>query len=173
MSPTVLTEATAFAGLGAALKRLRERSGLSQVALQKAAGLGASTVSDWERGVSAPHVESIAALLSAMGLTLHDLARALDEVVGSGPRVSSGRPNARWVAALSGRPLDEDWLYGFAAGVLEPGDAQAREDFVASVVTVAEELARRVLAEVDAQARAVAEAAVSYDAPRPPRKGKR
>lgn len=149
MPAAVLTGPQAFEGLSAALRLLRERSGLSQVALQKAAKLGASTVSDWERGVSAPHVDSIAALLSAMGLGLHDLARALDEVNGRAPQLQRGRPNARWVAAMTGRILDEDLVFGLAGGWLDPGDAQAREDFVASVETVASELARRVVSEVD------------------------
>lgn len=143
-----LSGVAAFDRLGTALQALRSRAGLSQRGLEATAGLSTSSISRYENG-ERPSLATLQAILSGLGCSLHELASALDQADGVAG-AQRGRANARWVAALSGRPLDEDRLFGFAAGVLDPGDAQAREDFVASVETVASELARRVVAELDA-----------------------
>ena len=147
--PPKLTGDSPMAGLGAALRRLREKAGLSQAQIQERAKLGASTVSDWEREVSAPHLDSLAAVLKALNLTLSDLAAALDEVNGRAPVASAGKPRMRWVSGLTLRPrFDLDSLTGFLYGLgLE--DEQGRADFIASVEYTARKLGEAALRRVD------------------------
>lgn len=139
---------------GAALRVVRTEKGFSQVEAAKAAGLALTVLNRAETGKSLLSMNSLFAFLDGVGAELRDLAHAIDVASGRVAMASPGRPNARWVAALSGRPLDEDRLFGFAAGVLDPEDAQAREDFVASVETVAGEMARRVVVDLDQPAKA-------------------
>jgi len=68
---------------GAQLRRLRERAGLSQAALAEHAGLGVNTLAALELERRRPHPRTLAALVSALGLTpaerdrLHELAEHL------------------------------------------------------------------------------------------------
>lgn len=68
--------------VGSALRRLREARGLDQVPLGELAGISARTIGRVETGAGPPNFQTVHALLTAMGLTLHDLAEALDEVAG-------------------------------------------------------------------------------------------
>ena len=68
---------------GSQLRRLRERAGLSQAALAERAGLGVNTLAALELERRRPHPHTLAALVSALGLTpaerdrLHELAEQL------------------------------------------------------------------------------------------------
>jgi transcriptional regulator with XRE-family HTH domain len=154
-----LTETDHFARLGRALRQLREKAGLSQVALQAKAGLGASTVSDWERGVSTPHLDSVNSLLNAMGLNVFDLARALDQVDGTMKSPdNAGQARPRWVSQFVLRPkFDVDTLYGYAFGVIAPEDPSARQDFIASVSAAATALAQEAVRLVEETADSIPE----------------
>ena len=62
-------------GVDSALKRLREAAGLSQQALAARIGVGVTTISRWERGVSPAmlSVPQMKALCRELGVALDDL----------------------------------------------------------------------------------------------------
>lgn len=90
--------------VGPALLRLRERSGLTQEQLAARAKLTPAMLSRYERGARTPHLKSLSAILFGLNVDFRDLAEELDPAP---PLAHSGRPNARWVAMMAGRPLDE------------------------------------------------------------------
>ena len=93
--------------------------------------------------MSSPHLASLDAILTALGLTLHDLAEALDEATGRGRPARAGKPDARLVAQLVARGgLSGDFLEGLAATATAPG---AAADFVATVQAAAAALAEQAL----------------------------
>jgi transcriptional regulator with XRE-family HTH domain len=66
----------------AALKRLREGSGLRQVQVSWRSGLSKAQVSSFETGKVLPSVASLIAYLSGVGRDLSDLQQALTELSG-------------------------------------------------------------------------------------------
>ena len=62
-------------GVDSALKRLREAAGLSQQELAARIGVGVTTISRWERGVSPAmlSVPQMKALCRELGVALNDL----------------------------------------------------------------------------------------------------
>jgi transcriptional regulator with XRE-family HTH domain len=56
------------------LKRLRERRGLSQAALARAAGVPLGTLRGWEYARRTPLLDAAARLADALGCTLDELA---------------------------------------------------------------------------------------------------
>lgn len=59
--------------MGEKIRQLRERAGLSQKQLAEALGLDQSSVSLWERGITAPTVGTIYRLASVLGCHPGDL----------------------------------------------------------------------------------------------------
>jgi transcriptional regulator with XRE-family HTH domain len=74
--------------LGQALRFLRDRQNLTQVAVANRARLTKAMLSCYETGVQFPSLQSLAATLGALGANLHDLQEALDQV----PEPSSLEP---------------------------------------------------------------------------------
>lgn len=64
--------------LGAAVRQLREKRGLTQEGLAQKAGITTGTVSLIERGQSNPAWGTVKAIAAALDLSLADLARAED-----------------------------------------------------------------------------------------------
>lgn len=69
-------------GLGSALRRLRERRGLTQRGLAQRAGLSDAAISKIENGRRLPDGSSLSSIMAALAIDLHELALALDEVNG-------------------------------------------------------------------------------------------
>ena len=67
-----------LAGYGEAIRRLRERAGLNQSQLAKRARIGLRTLQRCESEEGFPALDTVDALLVALGIGLADLARELD-----------------------------------------------------------------------------------------------
>lgn len=131
---------------GPALRRLREERHMTQLAVQAAAELGTGTLSEWENERSAPHLDSLDAILAAMGANLHDLANALDKENARSPLHRPGQPRELWVRRLFALgDLREDSLVGLALGLRDDSDPAFNADFRESVGEAARYLADRVL----------------------------
>ncbi|OQC38774.1 MAG: hypothetical protein BWX64_01826 [Acidobacteria bacterium ADurb.Bin051] len=108
-------------------------------------------LSRYERGARAPHLGTLSAILTALGLTLHDLADAIDEVAGRNPPQRSGRPETHLVAQIVARGgLSGEYLDGLAAKSTATPEATA--DFVATVLAAATALAERAIERARAEA---------------------
>lgn len=142
-----------LSGFGEAMRRLRERRGISsQLALAEAAGVSLGTVNKLETGKRLPDFQTTEALLDAMGFDLHDVARALDEVKGRAPQRTEAEADPRVVAAITNhwKHGDREWLLGYAAAVIDPEEPGSHERFAASVEVAASELGRFVLSQMAA-----------------------
>lgn len=96
-----------LAALGKGLLALRKAKGLSQEALATKADIGGGAqVSRYERDEERPSIENLDKLLDGLGLTLHDLARALDEVNGRTPTQALGAPPAGAFEQRAAEPLN-------------------------------------------------------------------
>lgn len=62
-----------------AFTQLRERSGLSMTELARQARTYPSTISSWERGVKAPSMSRLAAVIAALGADISDVVTFPDE----------------------------------------------------------------------------------------------
>lgn len=69
-----------FGNLGKALIRLRERKGVSQASVARAAGIGKSQLSKYEHGKELPKLESLERVLGALGASYFELSWILDVV---------------------------------------------------------------------------------------------
>jgi transcriptional regulator with XRE-family HTH domain len=67
-----------FQNLGRTLIRLRERSGKSQAALARAAGVGKSQLSKYENSKELPKLDSLERVLAALGVGYFEFFRMLD-----------------------------------------------------------------------------------------------
>jgi transcriptional regulator with XRE-family HTH domain len=134
-----------IARLPEALRRLRKKSRLPQQQIEARAGLGASSLSRYERGDERPSLTTLWKLLDALGADLHDLAIELDEEPEASRR--PGRPRPEWVSDLAVLGLGREATRGFAFGVVRSSDAAAEQDFVASAQEAAAAIARQALDE--------------------------
>jgi transcriptional regulator with XRE-family HTH domain len=66
--------------LGKALRLLRSRQNVTQVAIADRAGLTKAMLSCYETGAQLPSMQSLASTLQALGADFHDLQDALDQV---------------------------------------------------------------------------------------------
>jgi transcriptional regulator with XRE-family HTH domain len=69
-----------FQNLGRTLILLRERTGKSQAATARAAGIGKSQLSKYEKSKELPKLDSLERVLLALGVDAFDFFRALDVV---------------------------------------------------------------------------------------------
>src|SRR5262249_10252851 len=74
--------------MGQRLKELRERAGLTQEALARAADVGTDAVRKWERGKRTPMLDRAARLADVLGCTL-------DELAGRTPLPEAVKPKAK------------------------------------------------------------------------------
>lgn len=135
--------------IGPALRLLRERAGLNQQQLEQRAGLGASSLSRYERGSERPSLPTLAAILNGLGVGFQDLGDAVDELTGAPRALRAGRPRREWVGVLRDMGISEPVLRGFAFEGYSSGVDVDRIE--ADLVASAQEAAREI-----------AEAAASY-----------
>lgn len=64
--------------LGAAIRRLRERCGVTQEQLAHDAGVTTGTISKLERGTAAPSWATVRQIAAALGVSLVELAREVE-----------------------------------------------------------------------------------------------
>ena len=60
-------------GIEERLKKLRKSAGLTQTELADRMGVHPQTISKWERGISQPDISQLAALASALGVSIEEL----------------------------------------------------------------------------------------------------
>lgn len=103
-----------FAGLGKALRWLREKRGLRQYEVARAAGITKAMLSAYETGKQRPSLESLEKVLGALGSDLTSLVRALDHVneratpgVESPPTSGIAPPDVRAVLGAEDVPAEE------------------------------------------------------------------
>lgn len=65
-----------YTEVGSAIKRLREKKGLTQISLAEMIGVSFQAVSAWERGASLPDLYNAAALANKLGVTVDTLLRS-------------------------------------------------------------------------------------------------
>lgn len=111
------------------LRGLRRRTGRTQVDVAGSAGVPQANLSRWESGRVRPSLESLIAVLNALGMTFRDLQDAFDAASANG-----GSPNGvilpidqtdhayRWLADLDRRVKR---LEGLADGASEDGAESA------------------------------------------------
>ena|SRR5829696_2506231 len=80
-----------FAGLGAALRTLRQRRGLKQMDLAEKAGLSKGTLSQFETEQREPSLRSLGRLLEALECDLYELQDVLVLVTGGRNKLFSRR----------------------------------------------------------------------------------
>lgn len=112
--------------IAAALRRERERAGLSQSELARRASVAKSTLSQLEAGTGNPGVETLWALATALGITFSRLVEPPpDEVrlvrAGEGPRTEAERASYSATLLSSAPPGTRRDLYRLTA---EPGRAR-------------------------------------------------
>lgn len=131
---------------------MREALGAKQEEIARRAGITPAMLSRYERGARWPHWTTLESVLDALGATLYDLARALDEAEGRAPQRTEAEADPRVVAVLTQRwtKNDADWILGYAAAVIDPEEPGSHERFAASVEVAASELGRFVLSQMAA-----------------------
>lgn len=78
-------EGDEFAGLGEALRRLREDRGLTQKELAQRSGTARRVVNSWETGRNLPRVPTLEGALEALGADLFELLGTIEAVNGRPP----------------------------------------------------------------------------------------
>jgi transcriptional regulator with XRE-family HTH domain len=81
-----LSAGSPFAGLGIALRTLRQRRGMKQMELARMAGLSKGTLSQFETGQREPSLASLGRLLEALECDLYELQDTLVLVTGATSR---------------------------------------------------------------------------------------
>ncbi|MBU2670696.1 XRE family transcriptional regulator [Actinoplanes bogorensis] len=126
MERTVHEPAPPLATIAAALRRERERAGISLAELARRAGLAKSTLSQLESGTGNPSIETLWSLGVALGVPFSRLVEPPEAQVrviraGEGPRLQADE--ADFVATLlaAGSPHTRRDLYVME---LEPGQAR-------------------------------------------------
>jgi transcriptional regulator with XRE-family HTH domain len=121
-----------LAVIAAALRRERDRAGISQTELARRAGLAKSTLSQLEAGTGNPSIETLWALGVALGVPFSRLVEPLAtavRVIRSGEGTSLRADHADFVATLlaTGAPHTRRDIYVFE---LEPGHAREAEPHI-------------------------------------------
>jgi transcriptional regulator with XRE-family HTH domain len=132
MDRTTRPEGSPVAAIAAALRRERERAGLSLGELARRAGIAKSTLSQLEAGNGNPSVETVWALGVALGVPFSRLveqATARVRVVraGEGPRIRSQQANFVGTLLTAGVPQARRDIYLIE---LEPGMAREAEPHI-------------------------------------------
>jgi transcriptional regulator with XRE-family HTH domain len=121
-----------LAVIAAALRRERERAGISLAELARRAGLAKSTLSQLESGTGNPSIETLWALGVALGVPFSRLVEPPPSpvrVIRSGEGTSLRADRAEFVAKLlaTGAPHTRRDIYVFE---LDPGDAREAEPHI-------------------------------------------
>jgi len=118
-----------LAAIAAALRRERERSGLSLSEVARRAGVAKSTLSQLETGAGNPSIETLWALAVALGVPFSQLVDPPTPQVrvvraGEGPTIHAERADYTATLLAAGSPQTRRDLYVMA---LEPGSARRAE----------------------------------------------
>jgi transcriptional regulator with XRE-family HTH domain len=131
ISPAETSPATGspVATIAAALRRERERAGISLAELARRAGIAKSTLSQLEAGTGNPSVETVWALGVALGVPFSRLVEQPAPVVkviraGEGPRLRSDHADFTGTLLSAGSPHARRDIYLIE---LEPGAVRAAE----------------------------------------------
>lgn len=89
--------------LGLRIVKLRKKRGWSQGELAKQLGVSRSRLSNWERGLNAPSLEDLTALVDLLGATLDELVLGREEP--PSPLPAGQRENLAMLLAGLGRVL--------------------------------------------------------------------
>ncbi|MEV6301068.1 XRE family transcriptional regulator [Actinoplanes sp. NPDC051861] len=121
-----------LAVIAAALRRERERAGISLAELARRAGLAKSTLSQLESGTGNPSIETLWALGVALGVPFSRLVEPPPSpvrVIRAGEGTSLRADRAEFVATLlaTGAPHTRRDIYTFQ---LEPGDPREAEPHI-------------------------------------------
>lgn len=124
---------------GEAVRLLRERAGKTQGELAKASGLALSVVSRVELGRQAPSIRTLGAMMDALGVSVRDLADALDAVDGRAPQPRPGNVSADLLRHVeSGTlPVDRMAFSFFVLHAIRIGEGRlrlSREDIEATLI---------------------------------------
>jgi transcriptional regulator with XRE-family HTH domain len=125
-----------LATIAAALRRERERVGVSLTELARRAGIAKSTLSQLEAGVGNPSVETLWSLGEALGVPFSRLVEPQAPRVqvvrsGEGPRLRSEHADFTGTLLSSGTPHDRRDIYLIE---LEPGPARRAEPHIPGTV---------------------------------------
>src|SRR3954466_10833914 len=126
---TVTSSEAPLATIASALRRERERVGLSLTQLSKRAGIAKSTLSQLESGTGNPSVETLWALGVALGVPFSQLVEPLAPQVrvvraGDGPQISSEAAHYSGTRVAAGPPHGRRDRYVIEA---EPGATRTAE----------------------------------------------
>ncbi|WP_229073836.1 helix-turn-helix domain-containing protein [Actinoplanes sp. DH11] len=118
-----------LAVIAAALRRERDRAGISLTELARRAGLAKSTLSQLEAGTGNPSIETLWALGVALGIPFSRLVEPPSSPVrviraGEGPRVRADRAEVTATLLATGSPGTRRDIYVME---LEPGEPRAAE----------------------------------------------
>ncbi|HEX5759212.1 MAG TPA: helix-turn-helix transcriptional regulator [Thermoanaerobaculia bacterium] len=121
-----------FAGLGRALRWLRDRQGKRQYQVAEAAGVTKAMLSSYETGKQKPSLDTLERLLEALDCNLADLHHALEIADESRGAWRSGLEERPFPAsAAAARPADSPGVADLArlAGVRGPLGAEEERAF--------------------------------------------
>ena len=129
MERTLPDSAPPLATIAAALRRERERAGVSIAELGRRAGVAKSTVSQLEAGTGNPSIETLWSLGVALGVPFSRLVEPPAPSIrvvraGEGPRVSADRADFAAALLAAGSPHARRDIYVME---LEPGNAREAE----------------------------------------------
>lgn len=89
-------------GLGARIRRARQRAKLTQDQLAKRMGVSRPTITQWETGATTPHAKKLEELAKHLGLPRLELFGGLgDPNVREGPGTARYVPEISWVQAVA------------------------------------------------------------------------
>jgi transcriptional regulator with XRE-family HTH domain len=74
------------------LKRLRADAGLTQAALSVASGVSLSAIREYEQGNKEPGLRAAAKLARALGVSVAELAKGVEDGAGAAPSPRPSRP---------------------------------------------------------------------------------
>lgn len=154
---------TSRAAFGKALRKVRADRGVHQAQAARDGGVSETALNRAETGKSYPTGETLVGVLDGLGVSFHELARALDIVEGRVVDAPPGVARPAWVALLMRNGIRAEVLEGAALAAAQEVNGAA--DLVASAVEAARQLAGEAIAAVRrAELSLVAESAAEYDA---------
>jgi transcriptional regulator with XRE-family HTH domain len=126
----------ALATIADALRRERERLGVSLTELARRAGIAKSTVSQLEAGLGNPSVETLWSLAVALGVPLSRLVEPPTPLVhvvrsGQGPRIRSEHAEFTGTLLSAGSPSGRRDIYVIE---LEPGSVRRAEPHIPGTI---------------------------------------
>lgn len=154
---------TSREAFGKALRKVRVDRGVKQEQAAINGGVSETALNRAETGKSYPTGETLVGVLDGLGVSFHDLARALDIVEGRVVEAPPGVARPAWVALLMRNGIRAEVLEGAALAAMQEANGSA--DLVASAVEAARQIAEAALAAVRrAELSLVAESPAEYDA---------